>query len=173
MSSTHCGSSGDHSLSLTPSLVYQHQHSQASSSIGDSEEAPMTGSSIVSDNPFIFGTAQVQNGSTPQYQNRSPHVYQNGSNTLPSTSASYSNMMEQQGSSSTLGARTIGSYPLFPIPEHTVPVVGHFNTCTPSNIPNRAHPQSKDEPPTTVMTDNPAFHNVRLFFIILNFFFIL
>ena len=131
---------------MTSSLAFTHQLSQLSqnsSSGTDPDEAPPTSSSIVSDNPFYFGASQVQNGS-PQYQNR-PSQYENG---ILSSGGLPAEVSQQLGN----GAKTTGSYPLFPIPEHRVAMGGHFENSAPV-IPIRA-------PDGTVMTNNPAFKKV-------------
>jgi hypothetical protein len=135
---------------VSSSLNYNHQISQNSSSVADFEEAPTTSSSTVSDNPFYFGTPHSQTGS-PQYQNR-PHQYENGTESVSNLSVE----CPQQLQVAVIGAKTIGSYPLFPIPEHTVAMGGHFENSAPA-IPIRAQQLPRDG---TVMTDNPAFEKV-------------
>ena len=150
ISSSQFGVDRSASSLVSSSLNSNHQISQNSSSAADFEEAPTTSSSTVSDNPFYFGTPHSQTGS-PQYQNR-PHHYENGTESVSNLSVA----CPQQLQVTVIGAKTIGSYPLFPIPEHTVAVGGHFENSAPE-IPIRAQQLKRDG---MVMTENPAFKKV-------------
>ena len=139
--------------SISSASSYNRQISQNSSSLADPEDAPTTSSSTVSENPFYFGPSQSQNG-FPQYQNQ-PHPYDNnGMDSVSNLSVESGHQLQV----AVTGSKTIGSsFPLFPIPEHTVAMGGHFENSAPA-IPVRAHPPRDD----TVMTDNPAFEKVRI-----------
>ena len=130
------------------SFTYHHQHSiasQNSSSITDPDEAPTTGSTIVSENPFYFSAGPNQNGSS-QYVNG---TIQYGA---PYPNATIHSDYPQQ-----IGVKVAaaGSYPLFPIPENTV-AMGHFPVSTPV-VAVPSHNEA------TFMTDNPAFEKVNTY----------
>lgn len=133
----------DRSLSsASSSLPYHHQNSS------NSDDPPHTGSTIVSENPFYFGTSQLQNGST-QYQNKPLHQYENG----PDAMSGFQPECHQQIGIMN-GTKTKGSYPLFSIPEHCVAMVDHLDNSAPV-VPIRAHHHMTTE--ETIMTENPAF----------------
>ena len=130
------------------SFTYHHQHSiasQNSSSITDPDEAPTTGSTIVSESPFYFSAGPNQNGSS-QYVNG---TIQYGA---PYPNATIHSDYPQQ-----IGVKVAaaGSYPLFPIPENTV-AMGHFPVSTPI-VAVPSHNEA------TFMTDNPAFEKVNTY----------